>query len=194
MGGCSTPRERIVVAAIHLFADRGFEASTMRDLATAVNVKAPALYNHFSSKEAILTEVLRSSLAVFFRAVLEPAADDPPLEQLRGIVRRHVLYQIENFDLAWAYEAISNRRTIERLLPESELRKMSDAQHAYVRLIEGLIREAAPESKIDPAVATFSIVSICERVITWYRPDGRLSPEQVADQIWTMVAAMLDVN
>lgn len=70
-------RARLLSAAVSLFARRGFDACTMRDLAAAVGIKAPAIYNHFSSKEEILGEAVEYALADFFGCVLDQLESDP---------------------------------------------------------------------------------------------------------------------
>src|SRR5919197_204578 len=65
-------RAKVLEAATRLFARKGFEACTMRDLAGAADIKAPALYNHFASKEQILGEAMRAALGDFLHYVLEP--------------------------------------------------------------------------------------------------------------------------
>ena len=63
-------RGRILLTAIALFAERGYETCSMRGIASAVGLKAPTLYNYYSSKEALLVEAIEFGLNDFFSYVL----------------------------------------------------------------------------------------------------------------------------
>lgn len=81
-------REKILEAAILLFAERGFSAVSQREIAAAVGIKAASLYNHFPSKEAILEEIvnmLKEGLMQHVMPVFSPAELVPLCEYLEGI-------------------------------------------------------------------------------------------------------------
>jgi AcrR family transcriptional regulator len=67
--------ERILDAAEEVFGDRGFEGTTLRDVADRVGIRIPSLYNHFDSKEAIYAAVLERSIAPILRTLVESAVD-----------------------------------------------------------------------------------------------------------------------
>ncbi|MCZ7662938.1 MAG: TetR/AcrR family transcriptional regulator [Thermoleophilia bacterium] len=184
-------RGRVLQAAISMFAERGFESCTMRDLAGPAGVKAPALYNHFASKEDILAEAMSIGLGDFYSWVLEPLADAPPEQWLELIVRRHTLYQLEH-DTARASELLMESEALSRHLPESEYVRMRATQREYVRLIRSLVAATIEASSEDEAtVATYSVVAMCNWVKTWYRRDGNLTPSDIADRVWQLVGRML---
>ena len=89
-------REKILDAAVESFAARGFGSTTMRDLASAVGIKAPGLYAHFASKEAILSQAVLRALAGFLDYVTQPIGGDSAAWLLEETVRRHVRYQLEH--------------------------------------------------------------------------------------------------
>ncbi len=185
-------RGEILQTAIKMFARTGFEAATMRDLADAVGLRAPAIYNHFSSKEQILEEAVRYVLSDFFAVVAAPLLADSPSHRLEGVVRRHALYQIERRDLALANDALINTGTIERVLPRARSRPLIGGLHHYFSLARALVcshLDAACER--DPAVIAFSILAICDRVSAWYRPDRPLTPQDVEDEIWGLASRMV---
>jgi TetR/AcrR family transcriptional regulator, cholesterol catabolism regulator len=183
---------RALHAAISLFAERGFEACGMRDIAQAVGVKAPALYNYYASKEDILAEAMEYALAEFFVTVLEPIEPLPPSEQLEASVRGHVLFQLTHHELARANDTLLNVETIRRLLPADRHERLVTAQRAWYEMIRDLIAtEPGRPASVDPRVAAFSVISMCDSVIGWVKPDGKLTPTAVADGIWTLVARII---
>ena len=186
-----TTRERALHAAIELFAARGFDATSMRDIASAVDVKAPALYNHFASKNEIAVIAMRQQLAAFFAAVLGPFGDGPAAAELEGVVRRHVVYQIENRELAQAADALLGKRTLQRILPEDEYRRLVGAQRDYLLFTQRLIADAADDLPADVAVLALTIVGICDRTAVWFDPAGPLAADEVAEQLWTVCARIL---
>jgi AcrR family transcriptional regulator len=185
-------RVRALSAAIQLFAQRGFDTTGMRDIATAVGVKAPALYNHFASKEEILAEAMEYALAEFFAGILERMDREPPSRWLEAFVRGHVTFQVTRRDIARANDTLLNVDTMRRLLPAERHERLVVAQRSYYRMLRDLIAlEPGRTATVDPRVTAFAVISMCDRVIEWTRPDGELSAEGVADRIWTLVAVLV---
>src|SRR5437764_15234978 len=82
-----TRRDELLALAARLFADRGFRATTVRDIADAAGILSGSLYHHFDSKESMIDEILSGFLDGFARkaqAVVD--AGDDPVETLRGLV------------------------------------------------------------------------------------------------------------
>jgi TetR/AcrR family transcriptional regulator, cholesterol catabolism regulator len=183
-------RERVLDAAIRLFADRGFEACTMRDLGSAVGVKAPALYNHFISKEALLGEAVEYALREFFTCVVGPLPSDPDGARLENVVRRYVFFQVEQREIARANDALLSTGTLRRLLPADGWDRIATALRALVDLLRALV-VAEGTSVRDDYMTAVAITALCDRVSDWYRPEHRLTVEDVAEEIWLLVARMI---
>ncbi|MCL4367734.1 MAG: TetR/AcrR family transcriptional regulator [Actinobacteria bacterium] len=185
-------RGRVLEAAVGMFAEKGFGSCTMRELAAAAGVKAPALYNHFSSKEEILAEAMDLVLADFYSWVLEPLQDEPPERWLELIVRQHTVYQLEHVVLAKANQLLMESEALSRHLPEQEYTRMRATQREYVRLIRDLVGAASEiATEEQTTIASYSVVAMCNWVKTWYRRDGDLTPSEVVDYVWRLVVKML---
>jgi TetR/AcrR family transcriptional regulator, cholesterol catabolism regulator len=185
-------RVRALDAAIQLFAERGFDACGMRDIAAAVGVKAPALYNHFAGKEEILAEAMEYALAEFFVSVLGQLDHEPPERWLEAIVRGHVLFQLTRRDIASANDTLLDAETIRRLLPRERHTRLVAAQRSYYRILRDLISiEPGLPAGVDPRVTAFAVISMCDGVIGWTRPKGDLTPEDVSDRIWVIVSRVV---
>ncbi|NMO02240.1 TetR/AcrR family transcriptional regulator [Gordonia sp. TBRC 11910] len=188
----SGTRDRILDTAIEMFARRGFEACSVRDLAVAVGIKAPGLYSHFSSKEAILAEAMLRTLGEFLEYVTAESTATSPLERLEEMVKRHVRIQTERRDLARANDMLMNSESIGDFLPAAEYDLLVRSQRAYYELVRsGISAALGPDSTVDIAIAAFAVIGMCDEVTVWYRPGGRLDPEQVADTYWQFVKQML---
>ncbi|WP_158636030.1 TetR/AcrR family transcriptional regulator [Tsukamurella sputi] len=184
-------RERILAAAVTIVATQGFAACTVREVAEAVGIKAPGLYSHFPSKEAILSEAVSRVLADFMAtAALVPASS--PEQELKASVRQHVLYQLENQLLARVTDVIVNTASAGRVVSPEDYERILAGQHAHLDLVARRVSAYSPELPPDQVgVATRAIVSMCDGVAAWYRPDGPLDPEALADLHWRFVRRML---
>ncbi len=184
-------RERILAAAVTIVATQGFAACTVREVAEAVGIKAPGLYSHFPSKEAILSEAVSRVLADFMAtAALVP--ESGPEEELKASVRQHVLYQIENLLLARVTDVVVNTASAGRVVSPEDYERLLADQHAHIDLVARRVAAYSPDLPPDQVgVATRAIVSMCDGVAAWYRPDGPLDPEALADLHWRFVRRML---
>ncbi|HET6509714.1 MAG TPA: TetR/AcrR family transcriptional regulator [Baekduia sp.] len=188
-------RRQVVIAAIDLFGRKGFEACTMRDLAAVADIKAPSLYNHFSSKERILAEAVLYAFGRFFHAVLGPLDDEPSGDWLEGIVRRHTLFQVEHPELARTNELILlDEQRIDNLAAEDADRISAMRSH-YASILEALIRARTGwRSEKRLLVASGAVAAICDRFGGNVRPPASLSAEQTASYNWDLVDRMLPVR
>jgi AcrR family transcriptional regulator len=186
----SVMRERILAAAVTIVATQGFAACTVREVAEAAGIKAPGLYSHFPSKEAILSEAVSRVLDDF----MENAAavpDSSPEQELKDTVRRHVLYQIDNQLLAQVTDVVLNTASAGRVVSAGDYERLLADQRAYIDLVSRRVAAYAPD--LGPAqvmAATRAIIAMCDGVATWYG-DGDLEPEALADLHWRFVRRML---
>ena len=187
-------RERILAAAIPLFARRGFEACTVKEIATEVGIKPPGLYAHFSSKEAILAAAMSRQLSKFLAAVLTPDDGPDPRLRLEGIVRRHVGYQITNLPTTASNDALLNNSAVKDALGDDTYGLLRRAQRAYVDHVEQLIVATNAAAISHSRVAALALLSHCDHVTTWYHASGSLTPQQVIDDYWVLAARMLGLT
>jgi len=188
-------KRRILDTAITLFAERGFEACTMRDIAAAVGIKAPAIYNHYSSKEDVLAAAMEHIMGRFFWSLLGPLGEEPVGRWLKEIVCRHVAWQLDYRRLSQANDALLNAPNLKKLLPPVVYRRVVGVQRSYVELLTALINLSVPRSaNWDARIAAFAIAAMCDRVVGWYDPKGPLEVRQVADRSWKLVSRMIGAS
>lgn len=188
----SGTRDRVLDAAIDLFAFKGYNACSMRDIAKVVNIGAPAIYNYFASKSDILIASLDFVLSTFYAAVLKNPIPRNPESALFCILRRHVLFGIMNRTFARAADALLNKDLMRRELPEHCRFRYSLAMEEYRKILEELIRDVVGEhSPIDLALQAFLVHEMVDRAGEWYEPASPLNPADIADQCCEAVARML---
>lgn len=183
----SATRRRLLVAAVRLFAERGYEACSMRELAAEVGVKAPAIYNHFASKTDVLIFAVDYALSDFLNTVLTGIDEFPQSVQLYELLRRHALYKTADVALARARDRLVDADFLRRVLPPTEFERFARALAGYRAIVREKLLLARPEIVDDRAVSLTVVVSalieICDQVSSWYRPSGSLSGAEVADQV-----------
>lgn len=184
-------RQEILVAAAQIFGQKGFHATSMQDIAEAVNLQKASLYHHVSSKQEILVDVLDQALDLLIermQAVMaQPLAPD---EMLGQAVRVYLATLLDHRDLA-AVLLLEHRN----LAPELHARHVP-RRDRFEQLWRDLIQRGLDDGVFcctDPAMTSRALLGAMHWTITWYRPGGAFTPEQVADQFSNLfLSGLLD--
>ena len=178
----------LVERAAELFAERGFNGTTLQDVADTVGLTRAAFYHYFESKEALLTTLVEGITAARV-AELKQIRLDPALtarEKLAAVTRAMVL--------SVAMQAARFRLL---LLSENELPQELAARHTRGRrdILAQLVQmfeegSAAGEFRaVDPLLAAFALLGMCNWIAMWFKPGQRKSANEVADQYVEMALA-----
>jgi AcrR family transcriptional regulator len=183
-------RRRVHEVALVLFAERGYHAVSVRDIAAAAGVKASSVYAHVPSKQHLLTELVRlgheEHRAQLHRALLDAGSD--PCDQLRRLTRAHVFVHA-TFPLL---TRVCNRE-LGSLADEARQEVMAvrvDSERLFLEVIDRGRRLGAfrPGSAV-LAVAAIGAMGI--RVAEWWHPELGISAEEVADTYADFAVRML---
>ncbi len=170
-------RESILAAAVQLFAEYGYHAAPLRDVARIAGIQAASIYHHFPNKQALLVEIMEvhmTRLNTQLERIIREHQD--PLQRLQEAIsnhiRLHTTYKQEFFIIDTEIRALEgeNRTFILSL------------RDAYEKLIQGILRDGMEHDvfrNLDSKVASYAIIAMCTEVATWFRHDGRLSTQQV---------------
>jgi TetR/AcrR family transcriptional regulator, cholesterol catabolism regulator len=177
-------REQIVQEAARLFGRRGYHATSMRDIGQSSGLRAGSLYAHIASKEDLLYEIVVQSANQFLGELEAIGAKElPPEDRLREAMRAHVSVVAGSLDEAWVFHHEWKALTGPR---REEVRRL---RRRYERLWDRIVRELPGAA--DPRFARLLVLSAANWTYTWYRPDGPLSPEEVADRFTDLLLAGL---
>lgn len=170
-------KEQIHRVACRLFRERGFHGASVRDIAEEVGLVGGSLYAHIESKDDLLWEIVDSAADRFFDA-LKPIveANLAIVQKLRTAMIAHVAVIARDLDAAAVYTV--EWRHLEPKRREIFTRRRDD----YEAMFRRLAREAMQQGFIataDEAMATRFILSSLNYLFTWYRPDGRMTPDEV---------------
>ncbi len=179
-------REKILAAAVQLFAEYGYNAATMRDIARVTGIQAASIYYHYANKQALLVEIMNTYMRTL-NANLERIAQKPaPIQQrlreaIANHIRLHTTYKAEFFIIDAEIRALEggNRAAILAL------------RDRYEDLLQSLLLEGMEQGafrRYDVKVASYALIAMCTEVATWFRPEGRLSVQQVIDIYTQMIS------
>jgi len=169
--------EAIRKAGLRLIFQHGYEAMSLRQLAAEVGIQPGSLYNHISTKQELLAELIQDHINTLL-SELDVALRDKngPVDRLRAFVAFHVGYHMT--------------RKREVFIANSELRSLDPRNYAavvalrsaYERRLADIIADGVAEGVfdvVDVQVATFAILSLLTGLCSWYRPGGRLTKEAI---------------
>lgn len=137
-GPANPRRAEILGAAAELFARRGFHGASIGDLGRAVGLTGPALYRHFSGKEAVLAEMLLDISERLLAEGVRRAADPDPARALDALLRWHIAFALDNPALITVHE-----RELDNV-PEPQRHRVRRLQRAYVEEWVAVLRRGDP--------------------------------------------------
>ena len=197
----SVSRADILLAAADVLQRNGYEATTMKDIAAAVNLTAASLYHHFRNKDALLLAVLEAGLEQVLSQI-EPIAHSSlsSPEKLRKMIHAHVIGLTQNTAIgaAMVFEIRSLMGTKEPAPDASAADHQAyqdfvkrralffKRRDEFENLFRHVVREGIENSSFHPVdVGVFTNVMLGAHnwVGVWYKPEGRLSGEAIADLI-----------
>lgn len=178
-------RRGILLAAARVFARSGYANATVEDVAVHMGVTKGVIYYYFRSKEEILTEIRATAVRdAAERLEVIIARGGPPEQLLRAAVRDLVSHIFDDLD------RFANLLRAGTRISEESHTLIRSLQRRYEQLLHGII-QAGIETGVfvshDPALMTFTILRAVLGVADWYRPEGRLSPDAVVDQVTAQV-------
>ncbi|WP_198597962.1 TetR/AcrR family transcriptional regulator [Blastococcus atacamensis] len=188
-GGLGEPARRgrpghsldsLLTVAVALFDERGYEATSMEELAGRLGVTKSAIYHHVRSKVELLRLALDRALDALFAVTEEAGATTgPAIDRLEHVVRRSVRVLADELPFV---------RLLLRLRGNSEVERAAlQRRRDFDRLVTGLVREALAQGDVrpdvDPAVTSRLLFGTVNSLVEWYRPDGDLTPGALADAL-----------
>lgn len=168
-------QRELVEAAAGVFADRGYDSTSMHELATQIGLAAGGIYHYFGSKEQLLIAICDQLVDPLLLRARELVAEDrPPEEQLRALVRAWVFHVVRHRDHMLVFQ--QERHLIERGAQWQDVRL---ARKEFERLVEAAVGRAAPH--LDRRIALSALLGMVNHTAQWFDDRGRLDPVEVAD-------------
>ncbi|WP_171120961.1 MULTISPECIES: TetR/AcrR family transcriptional regulator [unclassified Ruegeria] len=175
---------RIRKAALRLFAQQGYAAVSMRQIAADVGVQAGALYNYTPDKQSLLYRLMNDHMQDLLSTYAKLERPATALEALRQFVGFHIRFHLERPDEVFiAYMELRN------LTPEN-FGEIEALRRAYEDSLEQILKDGQEVGAFlvaDTKMATLAVIAMLNGVMTWYRAGGRLSLDEVEQVYWDMV-------
>jgi AcrR family transcriptional regulator len=179
MAKSAKKKEAICRVATRLFVEKGFEKTSIRDIAEAGKMNSSGLYYYFEDKEAILYTILIEIMDESLARMQEIANRDVPLkEKIYSAIDLHTdIYGADPIRMALiAYNQKS-------LSPEhwDELRAKQREYSAIVRSFLAQLRDNGETADLDPTLCTFALFGMIQSAYLWYDPQGEVKPDQLRE-------------
>jgi AcrR family transcriptional regulator len=172
-------RALILDAAVRLFAEEGYHAATLRDIARLAGIRAASVYHHYPNKQSLLVEIMETSMSRLntqLEHILQRSSD--PMQRLHAAIANHI-------QLHTSYKS-------EFFIIDTEIRALTGEAHGYIlslrdhyeELLQTILREGMEQDVFRPCdvkVTSYAIIAMCTQVATWFRSGGRLSVQQVIE-------------
>jgi AcrR family transcriptional regulator len=187
--GGSARVEQVLECAARLFTEKGYDATSMRDIAAAVEVRPSSLYHHFPGKQQILFAICHGFQLRFNEEVLPLLAPSrPPTEAIRMAVREHILHSFRHrLDVL---VTIRERRS----LPEEEAARITGLRRRYRDALAATIERGRSRGEFqveDAKLAAMAILDMVNGIGYWFKPRDDRELVRTADRYAAGAIALL---
>jgi AcrR family transcriptional regulator len=179
----SARREELTRAAARLFAERGYQGTSLADLAKAVGVQKPSLYHHIAGKEELLWDVAQEGAAAFHAALDAVPATHTANDRIREAFRAHLGVVAAQVDIATVFVREW------RFLSDEHREEFVAERRRYEERIRDLFREGVEQGELrtdlDIATAALLFLSAANWAYTWLRPGA--DTDALADRLYAVL-------
>lgn len=171
-------RQKVRQAALGVFAEHGYRATSMQDLAAAAGMGKASLYHYFASKEELLTDLYEEVLRENVRAVEQIAAtEQPAVKALAAVIVDRVLYTCENRDLLSVF--FEEETELPGRMRARLIRVRREYDDAILAIVERGVSDGELHIGTTPRVFVNTLLGAANWVYKWYDPKGPMSPAQL---------------
>jgi AcrR family transcriptional regulator len=170
-------RKEIFDASVHLFLDKGFNETTMREIAQAAGVGKSTLYDYFKSKDEILVSYFENEIEIMTERAQEIVAQDLDVpKKLRKIMQMHLAYLVDNKNLYLKLTVEAQRLSL------GSQQQIQSKRYGYQDMIRTLVEEGIRQEEfrpVNPLFAARSIITLLSLAVFTSRPTG--TPEEMME-------------
>jgi AcrR family transcriptional regulator len=172
-------RREVVATAAKLFAERGYDSTSMSELTEATGLAAGGLYHYIEGKDDLLIAICDELLEPLLKRAREiVAAAAPPVEQLRELLGAWVAHVVEHRDHMLVFT--QERQAIES---EPRWRRVRSQRKAFEKIVDEVLARGEADGSMtfaDRRLSLLALLGMVNYTAQWVRPGGRLSPEEIA--------------
>ena len=182
-------RQEIITAASKLFREKGYHATTVRDIAKEMDLRASSLYSHFDAKEEILWEIVSTAADAFKESAEAVDSSLGVVERLETLIEGH--FQVINSELHNATVFFHEWK----FLPPELKQDMIARRDAYEANFQSVIQQGKDEGVFqvdDVKVATLFVMSALNWSYQWMRQDGPMALEEITQHYTNLIMQTLN--
>ncbi|MGI6328651.1 MAG: TetR/AcrR family transcriptional regulator [Dethiobacteria bacterium] len=186
-------RDEILYEAGKLFRRKGFNGTSMQDIASEVGILKGSIYYYFNSKDEIFREVLNKGISpVLKKAELIKSKNLPPAEKLRELIKDHINYIMDNnYSLVLFFQEKEN-------ISASQTKHYVESRNKYEKIFKDVLSDGIKLGVFPPvnvSLTVFAILGMCNWIIQWYNPSGPSSHDEIIEHmVYLICDLMLNVN
>ena len=180
-------RQEILRSAARLFQQRGYDATSMNDVAASLKLSKGGLYHHFQSKDEILFEIMNHAMEITEERVLSPVRSiADPEARLRALIRLHIEVVLSPQDREITVMLHENHP-----LPPTLRRRINIRKKDYIHFVESVMadvqRARQAKGTVSPRAAAFALLGMINWIYQWYKPEGSLQANNLVPQFTELV-------
>ena len=169
-------KPKISEIALHLFAERGYAAVSMRQIASKVGLQVGALYNYFPDKQTILSELLINHMENLLQTWRRQTLPEKSDKLLEFFVDFHIEYHLNRPEEVFiAYMELRN-------LNPDNFKKIEKLRNKYELILSKILSDGVNKNLFtceETKIASLAIIGMLKEVNTWYKKDGRISAPEI---------------
>ena len=169
-------KPKISEIALHLFAERGYAAVSMRQIASKVGLQVGALYNYFPDKQTILSELLINHMENLLQTWRKQKLPEKSDKLLEFFVDFHIEYHLNRPEEVFiAYMELRN-------LSSENFEKIESLRNKYELVLSKILSDGVNKNLFsceETKIASLAIIGMLKEVNTWYKKDGRISVPEI---------------
>jgi AcrR family transcriptional regulator len=173
-------RREVIATAAQLFAERGYDGTSMSELTEATGLAAGGLYHYIEGKDDLLIAICDELLEPLLERAREiVATETPPVDQLRELVGAWVAHVVEHRDHMLVFT--QERQAIER---ESRWRRVRSQRKAFEKILDEVLARGEADGSMtfaDRRLSLLALLGMVNYTAQWVRPGGRLSAREIAE-------------
>src|SRR6202451_735807 len=184
-------RQEILRTAARLFQQRGYDATSMNDVAAALKLSKGGLYHHFQSKDEILFEIMNHAMEITHELVMAPVRRIVgPEQRLRTLIRRHMEVVLSPRDREITVMLHENHP-----LPPALRKRINSRKKDYIHFLENLVADVQVNAQrgrsakwaVSPPAAALALLAMINWIYQCYKPEGELQANNLVPQFTDLV-------
>jgi AcrR family transcriptional regulator len=180
--------ESLLAVAVDVFNVRGYDGTSMEDLAKAAGITKSSIYHHVSGKEELLRLAVTRAMDGLFGVLAEPGATEgAAVDRFAYVIRRTCLELVDKLPYVTLLLRVRGNTQTER----AALDRRREFDHRVAELASAAVADGDLRADLDPRLTSRLVFGLVNSVVEWYRPEGAETGEAVADAVASLVLSGL---